>query len=786
MTLGSFGCEIPSYAFSPAPVNRTFTIGRSPECDLVINNHFISRRHAELALGEDGVVTIRDLGSSNGTGIGSIRNQVDNSPVREMDLVFFSEEYPVPGGVLLRHLANWQHSGGSARASLTLGGVKVFGPGAIRVGSSPQCDVCLPVLGIAPDHLSVYYDGGWRICDLAGGALINGQPVGEAAVAPESGSVVEVESESFSLTFSPQQMIIARQRKGFALEAQQLGLTVKDRTTGEPRDLLRDVSVSVLPGELVALMGPSGSGKTTLLNILAGINSPTGGCVKYDGVPIAAGDIAATTHTGYVPQDDLLYGELTVAESLYYSTRYRVPNSVSDAQIRHKVNEVCEVLGLDARIRDTLIGSPEKKTLSGGQRKRVNLAMELVTDPLILFLDEPTSGLSSRDTRVVVDALRDLATSMCIPVIVTIHQPSLKVYRTFDKVLYLKDGRVVYYGNAFPDGVSYFISDEAPEVAGADAVMEELEDRDTAAAAEEYTRSSACRKFVTQRSQLLGNLFQNTQGLPAARATESWLSQVAHASLRYGKCRVRDWQALLIQVMQGPLVGVLLGMGLASVRVNTPLFLLVFVSIWFGTNNTARELVGERTLFRREKRSGAAVGAMLLSKLGMNSLVTLVQCVLLVVMASLFLDLTLNLGLAVCVCWLASLVGISLGLLISALAKTDVAAIVITPLVLIPFILFGGLLAPIDDLKTGAKAITQVMPTRWGYEAMVHAEKLHHKPTGEEMTNPVKAFIEFRGDDAGNSKNKRYGKILLCLFVLGGQFVFFFSVVWGRVAMKSY
>ncbi|BDS06925.1 ABC transporter ATP-binding protein [Oceaniferula spumae] len=761
-------------------------IGRSPECDLVINNHFISRRHAELVQDSNGQLLLRDLGSSNGTGIGSITNQVQDSPLQEMDLVFFSEDYPVPGGVLMRHFHHWLHSNGTARSSLTLGDVKVFGQGVIRIGSSPECEVCLPVLGIAHEHVSVFYDNGWQVADLAGDAFLNGEEIGNRTMALESGSVIEVESEAVSLTFSQQQMIIARQRSGFALEADQLSLTVKDRTTGEPRNLLSDISVSVLPGELVALMGPSGSGKTTLLNILAGISSASRGEVKYDGVPVAAGDIRATSHTGYVPQDDLLYGELTVAESLYYSTRYRVPDSVSNEQIKRKVAEVCEVLGLDERIRGTLIGSPEKKTLSGGQRKRVNLAMELVTDPLILFLDEPTSGLSSRDTRVVVDALRDLASSMSIAVIVTIHQPSLKVYQTFDKVLYLKDGKLVYYGNAFPDGVSYFIHDEAPEVAGADAVMEALEDRHAHDAALDYTRSSAFQKFVQQRAQLLSVMHHSDLGLPAARASESWFSQVIHASLRYGKCRIRDWQALLIQIMQGPLVGALLGIGLASVRVNTPLFLFVFVAIWFGTNNTARELVSERTLFRREKRSGAAVGAMLLSKLSMNSLVTLIQCVLLVLMASLFLDLTLNLGLAIGVCWLASLVGISLGLLISALAKTDVAAIVITPLVLIPFILFGGLLAPIDDLKAGPKAITQLMPTRWGYEALVHAEKISHETTEEEKTNPFKTFIEFRADDADSGNGRRTRKIISCMSVLFGQFTLFFSMVWIRVKLKSY
>lgn len=775
-------------------MNQPFIIGRSPECDLVINNHFISRRHAELSVDASGGLNIRDLGSSNGTGIGSIHNPVSLAPLREMDLVFFSEDYPVPGGVLMRYFSNWRASGCRTRASLTLGDVKLFGPGAIHIGSSPKSDVCLPVLGIAPDHLVVFYEGGWQVRDLVGGATMNGHPIGSAGVIPESGSVIELESESVSLTFSAQQMIIARQRKGFALECENLSLTVKDRTSGEPRNLLSDVSVSVLPGELVALMGPSGSGKTTLLNVLAGINPASRGCVKYDGVAITAGDIRATSHTGYVPQDDLLYGELTVAESLYYSTRYRVPNAVSDAQIRHKVAEVCNVLGLDARIRGTLVGSPEKKTLSGGQRKRVNLAMELVTDPLILFLDEPTSGLSSRDTRVVVEALRDLATSMCIAVIVTIHQPSLRVYQNFDKVIFLKDGKLVYYGNAFPDGVSYFIQHEAPEIAGADAVMETLEDRDTHEMAVQYQHSSAYRKFVSQRATLLADIHQTGGGIPAARLSESWIHQVIHASARYFKCRTRDWQALLIQIMQGPLVGLLLGLGLGSVRVNTPLFLFVFVAIWFGTNNTARELVGERTLFRREKRSGAAVGAMLLSKLGMNSLVTLLQCVLLVLICGLFLDLTIHKGLAILLCWLVSLVGISVGLLISACAKTDVAAIVITPLVLIPFILFGGLLAPVDSFEknddrkeqVGAKVLTHMMPSRWGYEAMVHGEKLDHQADKSLLVNPMKMFAEFRDDHRELSRDERKTKIRTCMVVLLGQFVFFFSLVWVKVRMKGY
>ncbi|MDA8876139.1 ATP-binding cassette domain-containing protein [Akkermansiaceae bacterium] len=762
-----------------------YVIGRSPDCDLVINNNFVSRWHAELVENNSGEIWIRDRGSSNGTGLGSMSRRITESPLQEMDLVFFSEEYPVPGGVLMGHFAEWKARGGEGRASLTLGDVKMFEPGEISIGSSPKGAVCLPVLGISPRHLLVDYSNGWRIRALAGAAKLDRREIGKEWVSLKSGSVIDIGSESVSLTFNDDRIIVARQRSGFTLEAAGLGVRVRDLNTGKLRDLLSDISLSVLPGELVALMGPSGSGKTTLLNVLAGISEANRGEVRFNGLPVSAGDPSAAAHAGYVPQDDLLYAELTVAECLYFSTRYRVPGSVSDSQIRYKVKEVCDTLGLDGRIRNTRIGSSEKKTLSGGQRKRVNLAMELVTDPLVLFLDEPTSGLSSRDTRVVVEALRELATKMSIPVVVTIHQPSMRVYQNFDKVIYLKEGQLVYYGNAFPEGVEYFVREEAPELVGPDGVMEKLEERNTKKMAREYAASKTCQKFVHQRSELIAGLSRSAGNLPIAPGAESWFRQVWHASARYATCRFRDWQALSIQVAQGPLIGILLALGLGSVGVGTPLFLLVFVAIWFGTNNTARELVGERGLFRREKRSGAAVGAMLFSKVSMNALVTLVQCAFLVVTCRLFLDLNYSLSMAILICWLASLVGISTGLLISALAKTDVSAIVITPLVLIPVIIFGGRLAPFDAIKDNQVStfITQVMPSRWGFEALLHTEKLAWDP---DKSSKTLLNEEFRREHLGMSDSDRKGRIENCLWVLLSEFFLSFSLVWFWVARRQY
>ncbi|MEJ0000419.1 MAG: ATP-binding cassette domain-containing protein [Verrucomicrobiota bacterium] len=173
---------------------------------------------------------------------------------------------------------------------------------------------------------------------------------------------------------------------------------------------------------------------------------------------------------GYVPQEDLLHPELTVRQTLFYQAKLRLPNDVSSREIAQSIDRLCEQLGLyrpgGIDVRDVIVGSPERKGLSGGQRKRLSLAIELLTDPKVLFLDEPTSGLSSRDTRLVMEMLRTLASERNITVVITIHQPSLRVYRLLDKVIYLKSGKLGYFGEAYPDSISYFLPDESPDVAG--------------------------------------------------------------------------------------------------------------------------------------------------------------------------------------------------------------------------------------------------------------------------------------------------------------------------------
>lgn len=760
---------------------KTFIIGRDPSSDLVLNNYFVSRAHALIAEDQNGAVTIQDNGSSNGTRVNNSRNLVSATILNAMDLVYFSEDCAVPGSVLLSNYEIWKASGCVQQSSLTLGAVFSFVKDEVTLGSSPKRDVCIPVLGVAANHLLLKNKGPrWSVSDLAGKVFCQGKEIGENELVVNSGDILEIGAEVISITYYRREIIIARLRKGFSLEAKNLTLTVKDRDSGLPKELLKNISISVLPGELVALMGPSGSGKTTLLNILSGSGNATEGHVLYDGKKLEKGSVALTSYVGYVPQDDILYSELTVKESLFYSTRYRVEENVSDAQIKSKVIEVCKSVGFNESVMESIIGSPERKILSGGQRKRVNLAMELITDPLLLFLDEPTSGLSSRDTRIVIEALSEIARTMSIAIVVTIHQPAPRIYDMFDKVVYLKEGQLAYYGGTAPQSLSYF-SDEKISCKGPDEVMEVLEERDTKLMSSKYTETDICQKLVKDRSELLSNINTN-QSAHAEKKPYHWLKQAHLFTKRYATCRIRDWQSIMIQIGQGPLIGVLMGIGLAKTNPNTSLFLFVFIALWFGTNNTARELVCERTLFRREKRSGANVWAMLISKLSMNCIITLVQCFLLLFVARLFLkDLTFGLFVGVFICWLTSVVGIALGLLISAIAKTEVSAIVITPIVLIPFILFGGLMVKYNKEENSAvvTAIMNITPSSWGYQALVNVETIGHVHNTD--LNALEAFRPFMVEEFNLEDSERWSIVRRCIFVLIGMFAILVGAVWWKI-----
>ncbi|XP_020696495.1 ABC transporter G family member 14 [Dendrobium catenatum] len=225
--------------------------------------------------------------------------------------------------------------------------------------------------------------------------------------------------------------------------------------TGNAKEktILNGVTGMVCPGEMLAMLGPSGSGKTTLLTALGGRLPAKNLCGKitYNGLPFSA---AARRRTGFVAQDNVLYPHLTVTETLIYTALLRLPRSLTRAEKEEKARRVVVELGL-GRVGDSVVGGPKVRGISGGEKRRVSIGLEMLLNPSLLLLDEPTSGLDSTTAEKIVGMLRRLAVEDRRAVVVTIHQPSSKLYYMFDKVILLSEGSPIYHGRAV-DALGYF------------------------------------------------------------------------------------------------------------------------------------------------------------------------------------------------------------------------------------------------------------------------------------------------------------------------------------------
>jgi ABC-type multidrug transport system ATPase subunit/pSer/pThr/pTyr-binding forkhead associated (FHA) protein len=377
----------------------------------------------------------------------------------------------------------------------------------------------------------------------------------------------------------------------YEIEAWSLFLQVPDRDDkSKDKVLLDNISFKALPGDMIALMGPSGAGKTTLLLTLNGYLPPTEGLVRINGEDLYNIYDTLRGSIGYVPQDDLVHPELTVFEAVRYSAKFRLPPDYSADEIDQRVQQTLKDLGLES-VAHLQIGSPEAKILSGGQRKRVNIALELVTDPVIIYLDEPTSGLASDDAASLITLLHDLTHATGKTIIMTIHQPAKEEYEKFTHALVLGYGGVpMFFGRTKPDSYDFFSSwartlnrpivgiDSLPVDNPRDmfALITERErpiyegllaqdpnaQRATARQqgalqwrAEYYEDSNPIYKRMYSARRAVGT-GEGAQGVPEGRP--STRGQFRLLLSRYFKTKVRDRVGTGILMAQAPIIGVLL------------------------------------------------------------------------------------------------------------------------------------------------------------------------------------------------------------------------------------
>jgi ABC-type multidrug transport system ATPase subunit len=486
--------------------------------------------------------------------------------------------------------------------------------------------------------------------------------------------------------------------------------------------ILSGIDLTLRAGELCGLIGPSGSGKSTFMKVLLGLRSPSAGKVSLGGAEAGAGSTV-----GYVPQDDALHTSLTVADSLAFAAELRLPE-LSEAERRARVAEVATQVGLEERL-DVRVGR-----LSGGQRKRVSVAMELLTRPAVLILDEPTSGLDPGLEGKLMDLFAELAHSGRIVLVATHSMESLG---RCDSLLVLVGGRLAYFG-APADAPAHFGS---PGHAG---IFGQLPARSAAGWASHWS-SSPLRSAFTRR----GTRALATQAAAGGLvASERSRPQSTVLSLRYLACLAGDWPTVALLLAQAPFIGWLCTVVWGSVETDTPSlrFVLCLSAVWFGCINACREIVKERAIVERERFFGLSMLAYVRSRFVVLAGLSLVQVVLLLGAVEWHIALHGPFLLQAMALWGVSVCGVGLGLLVSSLSSAQERAVGAVPLLILPQILFSEIAVPREAFGTTVKTVEWFMPVRWAYR--VFAETAASEPrwlvvAGDLLVLPVYAAVLF-------------------------------------------
>ncbi len=785
-------------AVTVGPAQATpITIGREADCDIVLDAPQISRRHCKLTPTHSGW-KIEDLGSANGTYVNDRFTRVDEAFATDDDVLFLgSYRFPVSR---VREFID------TDRESVHAGqvGLPMDQP-VVTIGRGPENDVVLDAPQVSRHHARIVRgDEGVFLEDLgsANGTFVDGKRVERVALEP--GQTISFGSYAIRLDLA-RGTIQKSYRGDILLQAENLRVEVD---AGEHKKRILDgVSFTVYPTEFVGLLGPSGAGKTTLLMALIGYLRPNYGRTLVNGDDLTTHYDRYRGAIGYVPQEDIIHHELTVFEALYYTAKLRLPPDTSDEEINQRIDKVLADLEIEDT-RHVRIGSPERKGISGGQRKRVNLALELLTEPSLLCLDEPTSGLASEDASNVMRLLRKLADGGRT-ILLTIHQPSQHVYRMLDNALYLAAGEQVYYGPAYPDSVFYFNPEVKPNTPEAEEILADPgscmrplmqarrsgEPMETFAA--RYRQSRYHEEFVTERRKNRKGvrLTGSSERRPPRFSIRQWLT----LSRRYLDIKLKDRVGTAILLVQAPIVAVLLDLvfvsqsgGVMNRLQFTPfaLFLLVVAAVWFGCSNAAREIVAEQAIYRRERMVNLSILAYAASKFTVLGALCFLQCLMLLSITYFVLDFWGNPFFQLGILWLCSLAGLGMGLMLSALVRTNEAAIALVPILLIPQVILGGAIMPIDKMNPPTRAASEATITRWGFEGLLHAENLNdaYEIGADEMPKPPLPGVP-APPPPPNPLDRFIGAdetwLAVDFGVLGGFTVVFFGGVCGFLKLRE-
>lgn len=530
-------------------------------------------------------------------------------------------------------------------------------------------------------------------------------------------------------------------KEAIFLNGRDLNFTFKNSTNG-----LHNFSFNLESGQLVAIMGGSGVGKSTLLGIMNGNIRPDEGRITVNGYPLDAPE--ARQLIGFVPQDDLLIEELSVYQNLWFTARLCFAR-LSDQEIKARVENVLKELDLEG-IKDLEVGSPIRKTISGGQRKRLNIALELIREPAILYLDEPTSGLSSSDSEKVIMLLKE-QTHRGKLVVVNIHQPSSEIYKLFDRLWLLdRGGYPIYDGNPieaiiyFKQAAKYTDPDISvcstcgnvnPELILNIIDSKKIDDSGNQTNIRKFTPEEWHEKYISSRPSYTP---VEEKELPDSKQKKpTWFKQFCIFLERNIRTKLVNKQYLAITLLEAPLLALIVALLtryvdgdeytlLANKNFVSYIFMSVIVVTFMGLSISAEEIIKDRPVLKREHFLRLSRSSYLTSKMVYLLGVSGLQSLLFILVGNTIIGVGWEMfGVWWSILWITSFLANLTGLILSQSMNSVVAIYISIPLLLIPQILLCGLVIKFDDLNTSASKenkvplIGDIIPSRWAFEALM-------------------------------------------------------------------
>jgi ABC transport system ATP-binding/permease protein len=726
--------------------DQPLRLGRAADNDIVLLPRFVSSYHARIDPQEAGHCIV-DVGSTNGLLFAGQRVArhcfADGDVLRIGDAAsgnFVSLTYHNPA-------LQAEQPAASASRSYPLDPQDT----RISIGRS-GCAIMLDNPQVSRFHAQIERrpDGGHLLRDAGStnGTFVDGRRIAQHRL--QAGDIIQI--GPFKLVYNVGSLDEYDQRGSLRIDA--VGLSRWVGKGRRARAIINDISLSIAPREFVALVGGSGAGKSTLLKALSGSAPAGSGRLMVNGDDFYVNFAAYRALLGYVPQDDIIHRLLPVNRALRYAAGLRLPADTARSEVAQRIDRVLADVDMSEH-QHTMV-----EQLSGGQRKRVSIGVELLADPSLFFLDEPTSGLDPGLEKKLMYTLRRLADSGRTIVLVTHATANIT---QCDHVAFLAQGRLVYFGppNEAPGffGVSSGdFADIYTRLEGPAEAQDPLVQRELAAELavwqageqsgripllaelweQKYRASAQYRRYIGERlarlpatpASVAGN------GKQRRRPAISALRQFWILSRRAVDLQQQDQRNLLILLLQAPLIALLLllvahsdALGgvldaglLPRSEAKKVLFMLTTVSVWFGIINAAREIAREQPVYRRERMVNLRIGPYLFSKIVVLSILLLIQSSILLgivawgiplpidtgVLAGPLLEVFVTMG-------LTALAGSALGLLISAWASSPDRAVSIVPLALIPQIVFAGLIFSIEG---SAEPLSWLTISRWSMEAL--------------------------------------------------------------------